>query len=337
MQTPMRRYRDMPPVRRRGQAGVPKKNAGRRDRLLWQTLICAAVLLGLTALKVFFPAESLPFQRTLLESVRAGADYRGALETLGRVIAGEGTMAEVLACLTPGLPGSRAAAYTPDPPPEAERIEPPPAPTVQTAAEAPPVERTQADPLSATWAERYAAGFLPLLEEADRPPVIDPITLNIVAHDDIDDTLPIPFGAIIPDRVDFAYYPISFDTAVPVAGRITSPFGYREHPVEGGTSFHYGVDIGGVPSGTSVRAFADGTVEATGRNNVYGNYVVIRHAGGFSTFYGHFSRVAVRRGQAVVMGQEIGRVGQTTGPHLHFEVRYGNAFLNPAHYLEIGI
>jgi murein DD-endopeptidase MepM/ murein hydrolase activator NlpD len=337
MQTPIRRYRNLVPahLRRRGQAASPPKKGRRYDRLLWQTLVCAAMLLALTALKVFFPAESLPFQRTLLDSVRAGADYRGAIETLGRVITGEGTMAEVLACLAPGLPGNRPVVM-PEHTPVTETAD-----TVTPTEAAPPAaERIQADPLSVTWTDRFAAGFMHLLEEANRPPVVDPMSLQFISLESIDDTLPLPFGAILPDRVDFSRHPIPFQTVPPVAGRITSPFGYREHPVEGGTRFHYGVDIGGVPSGTVVRAFAEGTVEAVGRNNVYGNYLILRHADGFSTFYGHFSRISVRRGQSVGMGQEIGRVGQTgmaTGPHLHFEVRYNGLIINPSHYIDLPV
>jgi murein DD-endopeptidase MepM/ murein hydrolase activator NlpD len=314
--------------------------------MMWQALICAAVLLGLTALKILFPAESGPLQRGLLQAVQTGVDYRGAVTTLGRVLTGQGTMAEVLRQLT--IDNGQltieddadidAGDAVPGVPQAGENVR------RDTAHDEPPAPAA-AEPLSATWVARSASLFshLAAVEESGTETVALPLTadlseLNVIARTVEDDTLPLPFGAVLPERVSFTHYPVTFPTTLPVNGRITSPFGYRNHPVEGGTSFHYGVDIGGVPSGASIRAFADGTVETVSRNAVYGNFVVLRHAGGFSTFYGHAGRITVRAGQNVKMGDEIGRVGQTgmaTGPHLHFEVRLCGQILNPAHYLTL--
>ena len=104
---------------------------------------------------------------------------------------------------------------------------------------------------------------------------------------------------------------------------LTSPFGPRIHPVNGVYKNHDGVDVG-ASYGSNIYAAAGGTVICAGPNGGYGNCVMINHGNGYTTLYGHMSRIAVTVGQSVAMGQTIGCVGDTgnvTGPHLHFEVR----------------
>src|SRR5262249_46336903 len=101
--------------------------------------------------------------------------------------------------------------------------------------------------------------------------------------------------------------------------------------------FHTGLDIA-VPTGTPIRAAADGVVVlattnvAGGQPVGYGTYVLVSHGGGLYTLYGHLSAVSVRAGQRVTAGQQLGLAGSTgnsTGPHLHFEVREGRAPVDP--------
>ncbi len=113
--------------------------------------------------------------------------------------------------------------------------------------------------------------------------------------------------------------------------RISSGFGMRRHPVSGYSRAHKGIDFA-APSGTPIKAAADGTVEHAGWRGGYGNMVVLKHWGSYSTAYGHMSRVATRRGAKVRQGDVIGYVGSTgvsTGPHLHYEFRAGKAQVNP--------
>jgi len=124
---------------------------------------------------------------------------------------------------------------------------------------------------------------------------------------------------------------------VPLKGKISSKFGYRVHPVSRKKhSFHSGIDIA-APSGTPVKAAADGIVKISKYNrNGYGNLIVVSHEKGLSTYYGHLSRRGKRTGQRVKKGEVIGKVGSTgrsTGPHLHFEIRRGNTALNPDAFL----
>jgi len=115
--------------------------------------------------------------------------------------------------------------------------------------------------------------------------------------------------------------------------RISSGFGMRRHPFLQGWRAHTGVDYA-APIGTRVRAAGEGVVEFAGLKAGYGNVVILRHRGQYSTVYAHLSRFApgVRRGLPVTQGDFIGQVGQTgwaTGPHLHYEFRVGGHSRNP--------
>ncbi len=117
------------------------------------------------------------------------------------------------------------------------------------------------------------------------------------------------------------------------AGRLTSTFGYRRHPLSGVMKPHTGIDWAG-PIGTPIMAAGNGTIEVAGREGGYGNYVRIRHANGYKTAYGHMVRFAegVSKGAKVRQGQVIGYIGNTgfsTGAHLHYEVSVNNKFTNP--------
>ena len=128
----------------------------------------------------------------------------------------------------------------------------------------------------------------------------------------------------------------SRDFIWPVAGKISSPFGWRRHPITRRNDFHSAIDIR-APRGTPIRASRGGKVVHSGWMGAYGNTVVIEHTGGYSTLYSHCSSLNVNKGQNVSSGQVIARVGATgraTGPHLHFEIRSRNKPINPLGYLK---
>ena len=118
-----------------------------------------------------------------------------------------------------------------------------------------------------------------------------------------------------------------------------SAYGWRIHPIWGGMRFHAGEDIG-APSGTPILAADSGIATVIPNNgNGYGNYIIINHGGGRTTLYAHMSAFAVSNGQSVTQGQTIGYVGSTgnsTGPHLHFEVRVNGATTDPKSYFSFG-
>lgn len=121
----------------------------------------------------------------------------------------------------------------------------------------------------------------------------------------------------------------------PVSGEITSPYGYRVHPIWGTTIYHSGIDIG-VDEGTPVHAADSGVIVWSGWMGGYGYAVVIDHGNGLSTLYGHNSELAVDEGQSVSKGQVVayaGSTGNSTGPHVHFEVRENGDPVDPMGYL----
>jgi murein DD-endopeptidase MepM/ murein hydrolase activator NlpD len=121
----------------------------------------------------------------------------------------------------------------------------------------------------------------------------------------------------------------------PVKGEVTSGFGYRQHPMGGGTRFHRGVDIA-AELGTPIYAAQSGHIEHADWYGLMGKCVIIQHANDYSTYYAHCSRIVAEQGQWVKKGQLIAYVGSTglsTGPHVHFEVRRNDVPLNPMRFL----
>lgn len=122
----------------------------------------------------------------------------------------------------------------------------------------------------------------------------------------------------------------------PTNGPLTSPYGYRTHPIFGDSRLHTGIDIG-APYGAPVIAADAGVVAYVGAMSGYGNVIVLDHGGGLATTYNHLSAFGVSSGQSVGRGAPIGNVGCTgycTGPHLHFEVRINGSPVDPMPYLQ---
>jgi murein DD-endopeptidase MepM/ murein hydrolase activator NlpD len=121
----------------------------------------------------------------------------------------------------------------------------------------------------------------------------------------------------------------------PGTGRLTSRYGNRVHPIFGDSRFHAGIDLGG-GYGAPVLAARGGTVILSGPASGYGTLVVVSHGGGVTTAYAHMSALLVRVGDTVSQGQTIGRIGSegnSTGPHLHFEVRVNGNPVDPLGYV----
>ncbi|MBN1881059.1 MAG: M23 family metallopeptidase [Deltaproteobacteria bacterium] len=132
-------------------------------------------------------------------------------------------------------------------------------------------------------------------------------------------------------RDDLANIPMGW----PCEGGITSPFGYRDHPVWHTWKHHNGIDIG-APYGAPVCATGGGTVTFTGWKWGYGRTVDIEHSPHLVTRYAHLSEITVRVGDVVKRGDWIGDIGTTgtvTGPHLHYEVRINGEPVDPAGWL----
>lgn len=134
----------------------------------------------------------------------------------------------------------------------------------------------------------------------------------------------------IPSRIFENFLP-------PVTGKITSAYGYRKDPFTGENSYHRGVDVA-VAEGTEVLAAQSGTVKASAYDDVGGNYVILSHENGTESYYGHLRTRTVAKGDQVGQGDVIGLSGATgsvTGPHLHFQLTYGQRTVDPTKYLDL--
>jgi murein DD-endopeptidase MepM/ murein hydrolase activator NlpD len=133
-----------------------------------------------------------------------------------------------------------------------------------------------------------------------------------------------------------ATLPSSPETVAPVDGKITSTFGARRHPIDRKLNFHRGIDIA-APAGTEIHPVRRGTVVFSGSKQGYGNVVTIDHGEGLTSTYAHNQSNMVKAGDVVETDTVIATVGSTgksTGPHLHFEVRYRGRSVNPKSVME---
>lgn len=129
--------------------------------------------------------------------------------------------------------------------------------------------------------------------------------------------------------------PVMQPSLWPITGQLLSPYGHRMDPFSGEGAYHTGIDIK-APTGTSVRATADGVVLRAEWFGGYGKLVIVDHGSGIQTYYAHLARFHVIPGQEIRRGEPVGAVGstgRTTAPHLHYEVRIGGAPVNPSRYL----
>lgn len=131
-------------------------------------------------------------------------------------------------------------------------------------------------------------------------------------------------------------YGLSFLTPLTIY-RLTSMYGYRNDPFNKSKAMHKGIDMA-APTGTPVSAAKGGNVSFAGYSEGYGLLIIISHPAGYKTYYGHLSKIHVKEGQKIAMGQHIGNVGATgrvTGPHLHFEIRIDGTPVNPSRHVQL--
>lgn len=136
-----------------------------------------------------------------------------------------------------------------------------------------------------------------------------------------------------PEGATFAPLKVNAAPARPLAsGTVTSYFGYRENPTQGGESFHQGLDIA-AGAGSPIAALFFGVVTETGESASYGHYIKISHGGGLEVLYAHCSQILAAKDAVLRAGETVARVGSTgdsTGNHLHIEVRLNGVAYDPA-------
>lgn len=301
-------------TRRRGGArqAVRRKeealSAAERRRLI-QLAACAGIFVLLVAVKLLLPGRMAQIDSFLTSRMEQNVDVRAVFSAVGRAFAGEsdvgGAARDVYqAVFHPEVPGE----------------------VLETAAVGELPEASALDTLRACRDAEELPAAEP--EEDSQAPADGETQASTMAY-------VLYSQQNLPGNVSLEQAILDFDYRAPVAGALSSNFGYREHPVEGEERFHYGVDLA-AESGTEIDCFADGTVTAVGESSSYGKYCVVAHQGGYTTLYAHCSRVTVSSGASVQRGQKIAEVGDSgmaTGPHLHFELQRDGVYLNPIYYV----
>jgi len=323
---------------RRRELAKPHGHAGPEENAVSiRLIICGILFVLLVAVKLLFPEAASGLVQSAGKLIGRNADFKEAFAAVGRAISGEETVRN-------SLQDAYAAVFSPAAP-NSSTAQPEPSAT-QTAPSDVSI-RNGLEP-----GGRLVRYTTPKLPEAD----LDTVRETVVdldqgtaqpaqpeEPDDSDDTATTQALSYVytmpalPNNASLEQRNLGFNHCTPVYGTLTSPFGWREHPIEGGNKFHYGVDLAAA-EGSDIAAFAAGTVYATGESSSLGNYIMLQHDGGYITLYAHCSKVTATGG-SIAMGEKIAEVGSTglaTGPHLHFELHDGDLYLNPIYYVDIG-
>ena len=279
----------------------------REKRRMAQLAVCLALFLVVFIGKGVFPGKLAEVRETVLSAIQADTDFKAAFASLGRSISEGEPILDTLGDLWVEVFGGEAVTV-----PDGEG-------QVST-----PLFRAQAAFLSGFPAREDAVSHW--LGDAGKP---EPAVVHVEYN-----------GPTLPDNATMDRYNLNAlgvgETVTPALGWVSSDFGWREHPVDGGEKFHNGVDLA-VNDGTDVLAFADGTVDYIGDSPIYGLYLQLSHPGGLKSFYAHCSELLVQQGQTVAAGERValsGATGNSTGPHLHFELKLNGVLLNPLYYIE---
>lgn len=309
-----------------------------------RTLICAFTFLVLFALRVLRPAQADAVRACLAPAISQEVPLRQDAEALGRALAGGGDARAVWSRWMAGR-GSAVRASEQDAAGaetnaadafSSQRMALQNLSGYEALANLPEAKHDQVSPKTVLPTPSPAPSPSPTPSPSPSPvptpsPSPDPAQAKLSAF--LEEQAVFSDYAV-PANVSYNIPALPFAHASPVSGGVSSGFGYREHPIEGGVLFHYGTDFA-VPDGTAVLAFAEGTVAEAGEITGYGSCVVLSHAGGWTTLYAHCGSLCVKAGESVSLGEQIalsGHSGNVTGPHLHFELRHNGWYVNPAFY-----
>lgn len=268
---------------------------------------CMVILVMAVSVKLLFPNAIQGVRAKALEILGGDVDYEAALTVMGEAVAGEKGLREAMTeayefafKITDGTEEAIEA--------DSEAVVPEAESEIDSEIPEQDVEIIEEDVV---------------ISEDNDVPMIQ----NLSYIHEGEDTPP--------DGASYTMANIGFDYCMPVSGKLTSSYGYRNHPVDGGVKFHYGTDFG-ASEGTDILAFGDGTVYAIGESATLGLYVMIDHANDVRTTYGHCSKLLVSSGDSVKMGQKIAEMGSTgnaTGSCLHFEIEVDGVNVDPEYYL----
>lgn len=300
--------------------------APRERRRLIQLCVCAALFLTVFVGRGVFPDRLEEVRREMLELIQSDTDFRAAFANLGRAVDRREPVADTLAALWVDVfsVGGDGEPY------------------VFTMKNTPLFQQERAFLSSTPNADQVLTHRLGASGQEDVPvPAVDPAPAPAEPSPEPAampmEPQPVYTGPPMPDNATMEQLPLGLEeTAAPVIAVVSSGYGWREHPIQGGEKFHNGVDLA-APYGDPIGAFADGVVDYIGESPAYGQYLQIKHAGGVTSFYAHCSKLCVQPGQQVKLGEtvaEVGDTGEVTGAHLHFELKLEGELLNPLYYIE---
>ena len=303
------------------QAHENKKRMAREDERLVQFLVCAMLFLTVFAGKGVFPERINQVEEEFLQLIGMDTDFRGAFTALGEAIGAQEGLLEEMSEFCVAVFGAEKNENT----------------TVAALAGS-GLGEEQRFFNSRPDHEEFTAHLFRMEElpnewcvvnlEKEVPSAV-PVVGTILLKADYQ-------GKQLPKGYTMDHISLGeLEVCTPVMGTLWSEYGYRDHPIDGEYKFHNGVDLG-AEQGTAVSAFAAGTVDYIGENDVHGLYLQIDHGNGVKSFYAHCSKLFVRQGQQVSMGERVADVGATgaaTGPHLHFELKCFDTHVDPAYYI----
>ena len=320
------------PVRRKpGTKKGTRVTLGTRERRrLVQLIICVALFLAVYVGKGIFPQRMLVLREQILTAMGSDTDFIAVFSNLGRSLSAGEPVGDTLGELWVEAFGGAAV--------EAQ--------AVQLGEDS--LFRSELDYLTGTGRGDPVSRCLSL--DLSQTQTADPVPVPTPAATPAPSAAPEPVpsaepevihmdytGPALPENTTMDQYRLDVgQTVTPALGWVSSPFGWREHPVDGEEKFHNGVDLA-VNNGTQVLSFADGVVDYIGDSPIYGLYLQIKHDGGVTTFYAHCSKLCVQQGESVSAGQKVaesGDTGNATGPHLHFEIKKDGVRLNPLYYIQ---
>lgn len=299
------------------------KNSG-GGRSLAQLMVCLVLFLAVFIGKGVWPEQVAQTGQQLLAVIRANTNFRAAFATLGQALSEQEDLLGELGefCVAVFAPEeNQEKSYPPAVPASAFRREKLPPTDDQNQLTA---RYLNMDELPEDW--KIPEGTVEQAIEPEPALCVGDVVQAVSEQ-----------GEDLPEGYSMQWlYLGDMETATPVRGTVTSPFGYRDHPTIKRYAAHGGVDIA-AGAGTAVSAFAPGTVESVGESEDFGLYVQLDHGNGVKTFYSHCKSLSVQTGQTVQVGEkvaEVGSTGKSTGPHLHFEVKLDELRLNPLYYIQ---
>lgn len=309
-----------------------QRKAGKEQTRLVQLLVCLTLFLTVFLGKGVFPQGVVQVRQRLQELIVSDTDFRGAFAQLGETLTDCGPVWDELGAFCVEVFGGG----------QVQMVQPP-----DLSAQ---VDQEQEFLNSGLGQAEVAAHYLHLDQVPQEwfssthqdpqesqttiipePEAAVPAVGTVVMEADYT-------GEALPENYTMDQISLGdLETCTPVLGRLTSEYGYRDHPIDGEYKLHTGVDIGG-QQGDPICAFADGTVDYIGENSAYGQYLQLDHGNGIKSFYAHCSKLCVSKGQPVAMGEKVAEVGSTgvsTGPHLHLELKWEGLHLNPIYYIDV--